>query len=213
MIATNQLSDYSNRKLLIEIQKVLLTEDISSSGMDGIPLEVDDLILRAKMDYTKALELLESEDFYDAAEKAWSAIEDIRKAFLVAAGMPYEKAKTVNYALPIFNALMRALGFKELLKNYEWFEYKLHIMGFYERLTGEDEIESIIRDNVNIWLNKMQKIVEKIKSISIKDVLDGYSKLIRLKQELLSKSKQIIEIRSQINSRIKEIAKKVHEKG
>ena len=92
-------------------------------------MEVEDLIDAGFGEYERALELLDRGDHYDAAEKAWNAIEFLRKAFLVALGVPYQKARTVNYGLPLFSRLLRALGLRELLRDYEWFDYKLHIMG------------------------------------------------------------------------------------
>lgn len=44
------------------------------------------------------LKLLDSGDIYDAAEKAWLAIETMRKAFLVAVGVPYKKRRALVIA-------------------------------------------------------------------------------------------------------------------
>jgi len=54
-------------------------------------MKIEELIKRAQNYYLKALELLETRDFCDASEKAWLAVETLRKAFLVAMGVPYEK--------------------------------------------------------------------------------------------------------------------------
>ncbi len=161
-------------------------------------MDVGELINAGLRDYERAIELLDRGDYYDAAEKAWNAIESFRKAFLVALGVPYQKARTVSYGLPLFGRLMRALGLKKLLRRYEWFDYKLHIMGFYERLTLEDEIEFIIRRYVEPWLNRMKNVILKLRGVNISDVLEIYDKSIRLRQEVLRKSSELMEINNEL---------------
>lgn len=97
-------------------------------------METNELIKLSKNHYLKALELLETRDYYDAAEKAWLTVETLRKAFLIAIGVPYEKTRSISYSLPLFNRIMRTLGYNEMLKDYEWFHYKLHAMGFMKIL-------------------------------------------------------------------------------
>ena len=47
---------------------------------------MDDLLEKAWKLYADALRLLNQGDYIDAAEKAWSAVEMIRKAFLISLG-------------------------------------------------------------------------------------------------------------------------------
>ena len=169
-------------------------------------MNLESLLHSAFADYEKALELLQSEDYYDAAEKAWNAIETLRKAFLVALGVPYDKAKTVNYGLPLFSRLMRALGLRKLLRKYEWFDYKLHIMGFYERITSEEEIKEIIEKHIDPWLREMHQVIMKIRGAKIGNILEIYDQMIRLKQEVLKKSGELARIRSELAKRINTFA-------
>ena len=169
-------------------------------------MKPEDLINAGFGNYEKALELLVRGDCYDAAEKAWSAIECLRKAFLVALGVPYQKVRTANYSLPLFSKLLRALGLRNLLRRYEWFDYKLHIMGFYERLTPEDEIEIIIRRHVGVWLEKVKNIILKLKGVSIEAILEIYDRIIKLKQEVLKKSGELANIHSELTRRIRTFA-------
>ncbi len=169
-------------------------------------MNVEEMINAGFRNYEKAIELLDRGDYYDAAEKAWSGVEYLRKAFLVALGVPYEKARTINYGLPLFGRLLRALGLKKLLRRYEWFDYKLHIMGFYERLTPEDEIEIIIRRYVRQWLEEMRKIVLKLKGMSIDEILDIYNRIVKLKQEVLKKSEELAVINNEFIKKVREFA-------
>lgn len=58
-------------------------------------LDIDELIEVVGRHHVHALRLIETNDIYDAAEKAWMAIETMRKALLVAIGVSYEKAKSI----------------------------------------------------------------------------------------------------------------------
>jgi len=88
--------------------------------LGGIILnEAKDLIKLSWENYEKALELLSRGDYYDAAEKAWNAIENMRKAFLVILKIPHEKAKTISQGLVLFSDILRKLGEKEILKMYD----------------------------------------------------------------------------------------------
>ena len=165
-------------------------------------MELDELISAGLRNYEKAIELLDRGDYYDAAEKAWSAVESFRKAFLVALGVPYQKVRTISYCLPLFGRLMRALGLKKLLRRYEWFDYKLHIMGFYERLTPEDEIELIVRRHVKLWLDRMRSLILRLSGVNISDILEIYDRAVRLKQEVLRKSSELVEINNELAKRI-----------
>jgi len=169
-------------------------------------MDVNELIKRADSYYLKALELLETKDFYDAAEKAWLAIETLRKAFLVALGVPYDKAKSINYALPLLSKLMRGLGLKTVLRDYEWFHHKLHAMGFYENITPIDEIITIIKEDVKKWIENMKNVIRKINKLDISEVVREYEKAIQVKRELLSKNLELLEIYKNIDTILNKIA-------
>lgn len=77
--------------------------------------------------YDDALKLLEKGDIFDAAEKAWGAVESARKAFLVAAGVPEDKAGSVEFGVAFFVRLLRKLNRKDLVEKYYSFDYSLHI--------------------------------------------------------------------------------------
>ena len=168
-------------------------------------VNVEELINKAEMNYLKALELLESMDYYDAAEKAWLVVENLRKAFLVAIGVPYEKSKSINYSLPLFSKLMRALGYQDLLKDYEWFSYKLHFMGFYENVTFAEEIIRIVREDVKRWMNVMKKVINRVRKIDISEVLSKYEEAIKIKKELISKSVELAKINEEVNALLKKL--------
>ena len=107
-------------------------------------MNVRELITKALSFYELALEYLENKDYMDACEKAWACIETLRKALLVKTEVSYEKAKTIVYGVPLFTRLLKKLGRKDLLEKYTFFNYKLHVMGFYEGITEAWEIEEII---------------------------------------------------------------------
>ena len=140
----------------------------------------------AERHYTHALRLIETNDIYDAAEKAWLAIETIRKAFLVAIGVPYEMAKSVSYSLPLFNRLLKALGLKDLLRVYESFYYRLHAMGFYENSTPVEEIIRTIKVEVASWIDVMKKVIRNIQGTDISEILRNYDRAIKLKWEIVT---------------------------
>ena len=169
-------------------------------------MKIEELIKRAQNYYLKALELLETRDFYDASEKAWLAVETLRKAFLVAMGVPYEKTRSINYSLPLFSRIMRALGYDEMLKNYEWFHHKLRAMGFYENITPIDEIIIIIKKDVSKWLEKMIEIIKSVRNIDITTVLKEYEKAIKIKREIISKNVKLLEIYRNLDTLLSKIA-------
>ena len=106
------------------------------------PLNLDELLSRSRQDYARALELLDRGDIRDAAEKAWCAVETLRKALLVAVKIPYDLARNISPGLPVFIRLLRALKQAELLEKYFFFNSHIHIFGFYEAVTPEEELES-----------------------------------------------------------------------
>lgn len=168
-------------------------------------MNIEELIQKANEYYIAALKLLDSGDIYDAAEKAWYCIETLRKTLLVALGVPYEKAKTVSYGLPLFNKIMKALGLRELLRDYEWFHYKLHSMGFYENITPPEDINEIIRNDVPRWMNEILKVIKKIKGLEISSVLSEYEKMQKLKREILVKNLELAKISEKISTMLSKL--------
>ncbi|MEX0568541.1 MAG: PaREP1 family protein [Candidatus Njordarchaeota archaeon] len=163
-------------------------------------MDIDELIKIAEKHYTQALKLIEADDIYDAAEKTWLAIETIRKAFLVALGVPYEKTKSVAYSLPLFNRLLKALGLKDILRMYESFYYRLHAMGFYKNLTPTEEIVHTIKVEVLPWIEKMKRIITSIHGTDISEILKRYDEAIKLKREIMAKNIQLVKIYQNINN-------------
>ena len=123
------------------------------------------LINQAHNDLNLSFQLLERGDIRDAAEKAWRAIENTRKALLVAVKIPYEIAKTITSGVPLFSKILKAIGKKSLLRMYFYFDSRLHTLGFYEMITPEEELEDIIRNEVPEWIEEMEKIINSIKHI------------------------------------------------
>ncbi len=125
-------------------------------------MDPSELVNKTMNLYELALRSLERKDYIDACEKAWACIETLRKALLVKAGISYEKAKSITYGIPPFTRLLRKLGRKDLLEKYTFFDYKLHIMGFYEGITETWKIEEIIREDLKVWINSMRGLIERL---------------------------------------------------
>jgi len=168
-------------------------------------LNVDDLVKKAKEHYMHALKLLDSGDIYDAAEKAWLAIETLRKAFLVAVGVPCEKTKSISYSLPLFNRLLRALGLRELLRNYEFLYFKLHAMGFYENITPIEDLIHSIRVDTASWIKNMEVLINKVRGVNISNVLKDYDEVIKLKREIIAKNVELMKLYQNINSSLSKL--------
>ncbi len=84
------------------------------------------LINKAWESYEKAIKMLNKGAIRDSAEKAWFAIENMRKAIMVAAKVPYDFAKKIDVALNIFNGILKALNAESLLERYYYFQATLH---------------------------------------------------------------------------------------
>jgi len=163
---------------------------------------VDNLIEKSRELYERALNLLFRGDYYDAAEKAWSAIEYIRKALLVALNIPYERAKTVSQGLVLFSDILRKLGRRDILKTYDQLMLRLHILGFYEQLIPTDELEDIIHNTVAKFLSEMEDLISQVRGIDISRAIEFLDKMNKVKQEILSKSAELYEIRREYISYI-----------
>ncbi len=166
--------------------------------MENTDPSVEELIHKGWSDYTKALELIETGDFYDAAEKSWSAIENFRKACLVAMKIPYNIAKSVKDGVPLFSRILESLGYNSLVRMYFYFDSRLHILGFYERVTPEETIKKIIYDEVRSWLKDMENAIEILKKIDLSGIVVLLKKLNKARQEALKASMNHAEIKSQI---------------
>ncbi|MHA1616136.1 MAG: PaREP1 family protein [Candidatus Njordarchaeales archaeon] len=158
----------------------------------------DEFIRRGWDDYSKALELLETGDFYDAAEKAWSAIENFRKAALIAMKIPHDVARSVREGVPIFSRVLEILGYDTLTKMYFYFNSRLHTLGFYEKVIPEDDIARIIRKEVREWLKKMEKLLDLLKRIDLSSIIELLKELDKARQEALKASMKYAEIKSRI---------------
>ncbi|MHA1609543.1 MAG: PaREP1 family protein [Candidatus Njordarchaeales archaeon] len=157
---------------------------------------IDDLVMEAKKSYEDALRLLNRGDYYDSAEKAWRAIEYLRKAVLVAAKIPYEKAKTVSIGLPLFSDLLRGLGEKRALDLYDKLAYKLHVMGFYEEITQPDEIEELIMIDVKELMEALERLLETAKRLDLRRALEKLMEIQRMRREIAKYNAKIVEMRS-----------------
>jgi len=156
---------------------------------------VSELMEKSYEIYEKALELLSRGDYYDAAEKAWSSIEYMRKAFLVALNVPYREAKTINKGLILFSDILRKLNRRDLLRIYDQLMLRLHILGFYEQIIPADEIDEMIHSVVLKFLAEMKKLIESIKGIDMRKAIEFLDKMNKVRQEILSRSAELYEIR------------------
>ncbi len=125
-------------------------------------MSVDELVLEAWSMYEEAKKLLDQQDIRDAAEKAWFAVENMRKAIMVAAKIPYEETRKISIVLPIFNGILIALGEKKLLDKYYTFQSTLHGLSFYEGLLNEEATITYILD-VEKWLVEAERVIKKSK--------------------------------------------------
>lgn len=159
-------------------------------------MDLDKLISEAWMAYEEAKKLLDEGDLRDAAEKAWLAVETMRKAIIVAAKIPYEETRRISIALPIFNSILIALGEKKFLDKYYTFQSTLHGMSFYEGLLNEEAIIMYVRD-VEDWLSKAEEVVKRASKVNATKLLELAKKRVRIKSEILSKSKELQALRIQ----------------
>ena len=163
---------------------------------------IKELISNADKDYNDALRLLETGDTYDAAEKAWSAIEGLRKACLIAAKIPYEIAKTKSRGLPLFIKILKALGRKDLLKSYMYFSQQLHSMGFYERVTPESDLRDTIQDDVPEWMQKIKELINILRKVDLSDIIDILNEIDKIKQRILRESSKYLELQQKLSQMI-----------
>ena len=147
----------------------------------------EELVSKAREVYQKALELLERGDYFDSAEKGWCAVELMRKALLVAVGIPLDKAKSLDFSMPIFARILKGLGRRDLLKEYYRFDSCLHIRGFYEMISTEDEI-SITLQELGSWLDDMEELVRSLSGVDLSSIVEVMDKCLELKRKILKTS-------------------------
>jgi len=166
----------------------------------------EELLNKAREELNKAIKLLEEKDFYNAAEKAWKAVELTRKALLITVNVPHEKAKTITYGYPLFSRLLRALNQRKLLEKYGWFESTLHARGFYEEITPIDEITEAIQQ-VRSWINSIEELIKQVKGINLIEAVSILEEITNLRRKILRMNIEYIKLNEKLNTTIKEAIK------
>ena len=134
--------------------------------------------------YDDAVRLLERGDIFDAAEKAWCAVENSRKAFLIALGVPEQKVGSVEFGVTFFIRVLRKLGRKDLAEKYYNFDYCLYIKGFYELQMPVDILSEKIYE-VKAWMDEIFELVDKVKGIDLSDAIKIMDESVKLKRKIL----------------------------
>ncbi len=167
----------------------------------------EDFLLKAKETYHEALKLLARGDFLDAAEKSWWAVELMRKALLVSVGIPPEKAETLEFSLPIFERLLKAIERRDLLREYYRFNSCLHVMGFYRMLTSEEEIAKTLEE-VDVWIKNIENLAKKLSGVNLSKVVELMDEALRIKREILKANVKYHEALSKISELIRQTTSK-----
>ncbi|MEX0567774.1 MAG: PaREP1 family protein [Candidatus Njordarchaeota archaeon] len=162
-------------------------------------MDVEDLIRRSLNLYNLALDVLEAKDYVNACEKAWACIETLRKAILIKSKISPQKAKTVVYGIPLFTRLLKKLRKKDLLEKYTYFNYKLHIMGFYEGITELWEIEEIIQIDLKNWIEQMISLIREL-SIDLSPAEEILSEIEKVKRRLIIENAKLVQLREKLGS-------------
>jgi len=160
---------------------------------------VEELVSSADRSYEEALRLLERGDVYDAAEKAWSAIENLGKACLVATKIPYEVAKTASKGILLFSKILRALGRKDILRSYMYFSQQLHSLGFYERIIPESDLDETIREEVPIWMREVKRIIETLKHVDLSKIVILIEEIDKTKQKILHATSEYLALQQKLS--------------
>jgi len=166
-------------------------------------MDADELLDRAMHLYELALNVMDEGDYMDACEKAWACVETLRKALLVKAGISYNRAKTITYGIPLFTRLLKKLGRGDLLEKYAFFDYKLHIMGFYEGITEPWEIEEIIQNDLKIWIDSMSDLIRKL-NINIASAEEILAEIEKIKRKLIIENAKLVELREKLDAIIED---------
>ena len=192
-IATAKLrdtpADHLRKKgtLLSSLETILYKDSLST-----VPkMKHENLRIKAWKTYEKAIEMLNRGDIRDAAEKAWLAVENMRKAIMVAAKIPYETTKKISIALNIFNGILKALNAETILEKYYYLQATLHGLSFYEGILNEDiTIDAILK--AEEWLKETEKLINKAWNMDTKLLMNIKNERRKIQAEELLKSKELI---------------------
>jgi len=171
-------------------------------------MEIKELVAKAWEIYEKALELLETGNIRDAAEKSWLAVETMRKTIMVASKIPYEKTERVNLALNVFSKILEILDHEDLLSEYYALNATLHGMAFYEGVLNEDTTRKFIR-KAEEWLRKAEAILELASQIDASQLMTLEEEKMRIKARIISENIKILEIKAKENEIIRALKKKL----
>lgn len=171
-------------------------------------MDYEELIEKAKNVYNEGIKLYEEGDFIDAAEKGWCSVELLRKALLVAVGIPYDKAKNLEFGLPIFTRILRSLRKRDLLDAYYKFDSSLHIHGFYEMILSPEEIENLLLE-LKQWIDEMVEVIRKLSRIDLKSVVGMMEKCLKLKRRILQANVEYHNTLRELNNIIQQAILKI----
>ena len=171
-------------------------------------METRELKAKAWEIYEKALELLETGDIRDAAEKSWLAVETMREAIMVASNIPYEKAKKINLALNVFSKILEILDHEDLLSEYYALHATLHGMAFYEGVLNEDTTRRFIK-RAREWLSKAEAILELASKIDASQLMALEEEKMKIKAKIISENMKILEIRAKESEIIRTMKKRL----
>ncbi len=149
--------------------------------------------------YDDAIRLLERGDVFDAAEKAWCAIENSRKAFLIALGVSEQKASSVEFGVVFFIRVLRKLGRKDLVEKHYNFDYCLRIRGFYEPQMPVDVLSEKIYE-VRRWMDEIFELANKVKGLDLSDAIRMMDESVKLKRKILQMNMEYQRMLQQIDA-------------
>ena len=171
-------------------------------------MDVKELVAKAWEIYGKALELLETGDIRDAAEKSWLAVETMIKAIMVSANIPYEKAKKVNLSLNVFSKILEILDREELLSEYYALNATLHGMAFYEGVLNEDTTRRFIK-RAEEWLRKAEALLKIVAKIDASQLMTLEEEKMKIKARIISENMRILDIKAKEDEIIRTLKKKL----
>ncbi|MEX0569396.1 MAG: PaREP1 family protein [Candidatus Njordarchaeota archaeon] len=175
-------------------------------------MDFRDLIARAKELYQEGLRLFDRGDYYDVAEKGWCTVELLRKAVLVAVGVPYEKASNIEFGLPMFTRILKILGRKDLLDSYYKFSSCLHIYGFYEMVSSPEEIERSLSE-LEVWINDIEVVAERLSKTRLEGAVELMEKCLKLKRKILQTNVEYYKTLRELANMIQQIISTKHKVG
>lgn len=107
-----------------------------------------------------------------------------RKALLTSVGIPAEKAENLEFSMPIFEKILKAVKRMDLLKEYYQFNSCLHVMGFYKMLTSREEIEKTLEE-AKLWIVEIESLISQLSGVDLSKVVDIMNRVLRIKREIL----------------------------